>query len=170
MGELRIIAGEHRGRKLKVPKGVRPTGDRTREMLFNWLQMEIVGTRCCDLFAGTGALGLEAKSRGASAVDFVEILAPTANMLKSVINDWKIENATVHNMSAETFVRSADAYDIYFVDAPFDMPVDDILQNLNAKIIYVETASKTAVQVPENYRIDREKILGDVKALLLRRV
>jgi 16S rRNA (guanine966-N2)-methyltransferase len=73
-GRIRIIGGQWRGRKLSVPDsaGLRPTGDRARETLFNWLQAQVPGARCLDLFAGTGALGLEALSRGAASSVFVE--------------------------------------------------------------------------------------------------
>ena len=81
---VRIIAGGWRGRRVNFPDipGLRPTPDRVRETLFNWLQQSIVQTRCLDLFAGSGALGLEALSRGAREVVFVEYAAVAANALK----------------------------------------------------------------------------------------
>src|SRR5688572_24635604 len=73
-GRVRIIGGAWRGRKIRVPSaaGLRPTPDRVRETLFNWLGQDLLGLRCLDLFAGSGALGFEAASRGASAVVLVE--------------------------------------------------------------------------------------------------
>src|SRR5690625_7150734 len=86
-GKIRIISGRWRGRRLKVPglPGLRPSGDRVRETLFNWLQWDIAGARCLDLFAGTGALGLEALSRGAAKVTFVERDAANARSLREAL-------------------------------------------------------------------------------------
>src|SRR5687768_816458 len=92
---LRIIAGAHRGRKLRFTAAadIRPTPDRVRETLFNWLGARVSGARCLDLFAGSGALGLEALSRGAAHVTFVEQDASAAREIASVLNDWSLGNA-----------------------------------------------------------------------------
>ena len=88
---LRIIGGTWRGRKLRFPAaaGIRPTPDRVRETLFNWLRAAIPGARCLDLFAGSGALGLEALSRGADAVTFVEQDASAAAALRALLSQWQ---------------------------------------------------------------------------------
>src|SRR5438552_11893370 len=85
--ELRVIGGRLRGRKWRFPEapGLRPTPDRVRETLFNWLQLRIAGSRCLDLFAGSGALGIEALSRGASQVVFCESNRQVAKELQSTL-------------------------------------------------------------------------------------
>src|SRR5471032_1234840 len=84
LGQLRIIGGQWRSRRFTFPDipGLRPTPDRVRETLFNWLQNDIAGARCLDLFAGSGALGLEALSRGAAEVVFVEQAVPASRVLQ----------------------------------------------------------------------------------------
>src|ERR1051326_8850085 len=91
--ELRIIGGTWRGRRLRFPpqEEIRPTPDRVRETLFNWLGPRVVGARCLDLFAGSGALGLEALSRGASGVVFVEQHAAIVRALGEVIAEGKVQ-------------------------------------------------------------------------------
>ena len=92
---LRIIGGRHRGRRLRFPAGVeiRPTPDRVRETLFNWLQPRIAGARVLDLFAGSGALGLEALSRGAAHVTFVEQDRRAAAAIDAVAREWHEDGA-----------------------------------------------------------------------------
>src|SRR5581483_4346490 len=100
-GRVRIIGGSLRGSKLEVPDvpGLRPTPDRVRETLFNWLMPVIDGARCLDLFAGTGALGIEALSRGAAVVDFVESDARLVALLRANLSRLK-QTAAVHAMNA----------------------------------------------------------------------
>src|SRR6202161_4111233 len=107
MGRVRIIGGSLRGSKLDVldAPGLRPTPDRVRETLFNWLMPVIDGARCLDLFAGTGALGIEALSRGAVRVDFVESDAQLARMLRENLARLK-QTAAVHQSMASRFVES----------------------------------------------------------------
>ncbi|MBV8221698.1 MAG: 16S rRNA (guanine(966)-N(2))-methyltransferase RsmD, partial [Solirubrobacterales bacterium] len=94
---MRIIGGAWRGRKLRfaAEAGIRPTPDRVRETLFNWLGPAIAGARCLDLFAGSGALGLEALSRGAAHVTFVEQDATAARELRSRLDEWRAPDAVV---------------------------------------------------------------------------
>src|SRR3954469_13919277 len=94
---LRIIGGRHRGRRLRFPAGVdiRPTPDRVRETLFNWLQPRIAGARVLDLFAGSGALGLESLSRGAGHVSFVEKDRRAAAAIDAVLRDWQEDAGSV---------------------------------------------------------------------------
>src|SRR5579871_2314377 len=93
---LRIIGGRWRGRKFRFPPlDIRPTPDRVRETLFNWLQSRITGARCLDLYAGSGALGLEALSRGAAAVVFVEQQRAAAKALEALLRDWQATDWTV---------------------------------------------------------------------------
>ncbi len=121
---LRIIGGDWRSRKLKFvdAPGLRPTPDRIRETLFNWLQGKVHGARCLDLFAGSGALGLEALSRGAREVDFVEMNQAVANQLTANLNILKTtaHQATVHQNNALEFLEKLlTPYDIIFLDPPY---------------------------------------------------
>jgi 16S rRNA (guanine966-N2)-methyltransferase len=121
---LRIIAGRHRGRRLRFPAGVdiRPTPDRVRETLFNWLQPRIDRARVFDLFAGSGALGLEALSRGASVVTFVEQDRRAAAAIESIASEWRESAALVVCSDALTWLKreSAASCDIAFLDPPYD--------------------------------------------------
>src|SRR5450432_2048001 len=120
---VRIIGGEWRGRRINFPDipGLRPTPDRVRETLFNWLQQAVAGARCLDLFAGSGALGLEALSRGAKALAFVEQAVPAARALREqLMRLGATSRAQVFEMGAARFLRSAgEPFDIVFLDPPF---------------------------------------------------
>lgn len=120
---LRIIGGEWRSRRIRFPglTGLRPTPDRVRETLFNWLAPEVAGSRCLDLFAGSGALGLEALSRGAASVTFVEREREAADRLRETVNQLAPGRATVLHADALAWLGGeAQAFDIVFVDPPFD--------------------------------------------------
>ncbi|HEX6638450.1 MAG TPA: 16S rRNA (guanine(966)-N(2))-methyltransferase RsmD [Steroidobacteraceae bacterium] len=120
---LRIIGGRHRGRRLRFPAGVeiRPTPDRVRETLFNWLQPRIAGARVLDLFAGSGALGLEALSRGAAEVTFVERDRRAAAAIESLLGEWRETTGTVVRADALSWLStSRTAFDIVFLDPPYD--------------------------------------------------
>jgi 16S rRNA (guanine966-N2)-methyltransferase len=119
---LRIIGGTWRGRKLRFPAAaaIRPTPDRVRETLFNWLQAAIPGAHCLDLFAGSGALGLEALSRGAAQVTFVDQDEAAAAALRALLIEWQAHDAQVVRSDALRFLgRPAQACDIVFLDPPF---------------------------------------------------
>src|SRR6478736_1604905 len=116
-GSVRIIGGSLRRSRLEVPDapGLRPTPDRVRETLFNWLMPVIEGARCLDLFAGTGALGIEALSRGAASVDFVESDPRLADLLRANLARLK-QNARVSRDDAQRFVANTGAhYDVVFL-------------------------------------------------------
>jgi 16S rRNA (guanine966-N2)-methyltransferase len=122
---LRIIAGRHRGRRLRFPAGVeiRPTPDRVRETLFNWLQPRIDQSRVLDLFAGSGALGLEALSRGAALVTFIEKDRRAAAAIEAIASEWQETNARVVCESAIAWLAApatAPPFDIVFLDPPYD--------------------------------------------------
>jgi 16S rRNA (guanine966-N2)-methyltransferase len=122
---LRIVGGRHRGRRLRFPAGVdiRPTPDRVRETLFNWLQPRLDGARVLDLFAGSGALGLEALSRGASRVVFVERDRRAAQAIMSLLSEWREDSAEVVCDDAVSWLaRRGDTapFDIVFLDPPYD--------------------------------------------------
>jgi 16S rRNA (guanine966-N2)-methyltransferase len=121
---LRIIAGHWRGRKFRFPESdLRPTPDRVRETLFNWLRTHVEGARCLDLYAGSGALGLEALSRGAASVVFVEQQRDVANALRDLLQDWGAAGAEVRCAQARDYliarVSEKERFDIVFLDPPF---------------------------------------------------
>ena len=120
--EVRIIGGMWKGRKLSFPatKHLRPTLGRARESLFNWLAADIQDARCLDLFAGSGALGFEALSRGAAEVTFVEQDRKVARVLRANISNVGTTKAQVFTEPAERFLRRHQApWDIVFLDPPF---------------------------------------------------
>ena len=120
--ELRIIGGEWRGRRIRFAArpGIRPTPDRVRETLFNWLAPVVQGSLCLDLFAGSGALGLEALSRGASSATFVESDRSTAERLRDTIVTLGAEHATVVQAEALRWLDGPpQRFDLVFLDPPF---------------------------------------------------
>jgi 16S rRNA (guanine966-N2)-methyltransferase len=120
---LRIIGGTWRGRRLRFPpaQDIRPTPDRVRETLFNWLAARVPGSGCLDLFAGSGALGLEALSRGAARLTFVECDPGAAAGIAARLDEWGAHGARVENVDARRFLerRPAEPFDIVFLDPPF---------------------------------------------------
>ena len=146
---LRIIAGTWRGRPLSFPAGtsVRPTPDRVRETLFNWLGARIEGARCLDLYAGTGMLGLEALSRGARDVSFVERNRKLARHLGEQLG-MLAGNGRVVCEEVEAFIRRRPElpFDFVFVDPPYVTPVEPVIGALAPfmapdALIYVERAA-----------------------------
>ncbi len=119
---IRIIGGRHRGRKLRFADspGLRPTGERMRETLFNWLQPLLAGARCLDLFAGSGALGLEAASRGAGEVVLVDRARQVVRQLRENVELLGMDNAEVVQADGIQWLNaSARPFDIVFLDPPF---------------------------------------------------
>jgi 16S rRNA (guanine966-N2)-methyltransferase len=179
-GKLRIIGGSLRGSRIAVPDmpGLRPTPDRVRETLFNWLAPIIAGARCLDLFAGTGALGIEALSRGAAQVDFVEADARLADLLRTNLGRLR-QDARVHAADAQRFLEQGDErYDVVFLDPPFAANLwGDAARALEthgrlreAAWIYVESPANAALELPQNWTPHREGRAGDVRYALYRRV
>lgn len=179
--QIRIVAGTWRGRKIPVldSDGLRPTGDRVRETLFNWLQLDIPGSHCLDLFAGSGALGLEAASRGAASVQLVESSASVAAQLKRTMSDLGAsDSVSLWVETAQQFLEnSTSTFDVVFVDPPFDKELHRVVLQalvdgcLNADaLIYVEcpTAQRDHVlDLPEGLQVAKEKRFGEVSAILL---
>ena len=170
--QLRIIAGSWRGRKLSFleREGLRPTTDRVRETLFNWLQMDLPGSRCLDLFAGSGALGLEAASRGASKVVMVDSDKETVNMLKKNIDLLSASQVEAVCADALRFLQSCDfMFDVVFIDPPYRMDViaeccewleSGQCLSEHAKI-YIECgASKNLKGLPVNWQCLKRKAAG----------
>ena len=181
-GSVRIIGGTWRGRKLPVRDlpGLRPSGDRCRETLFNWLQADIHGAVCVDLFAGSGALGLEAASRGAAEVILVEKLSVAAQDLRGVLLVLEADQVTVVEANAMQWLgsRPAHSLDIAFVDPPFGLHLETRALELirdgdcirPGGFIYIEIARDAAVPAPgPGWETAREKIMGDVRLLLLKK-
>lgn len=121
-GRFRIIGGEWRGRRLPVPPDaeVRPTPDRVRETLFNWLAPVIAGARCLDLYAGSGALGLEALSRGAARVVFVDRAPPVSRHIDASLETLKSSRGETVSMEAMRYLDGpAMPFDLVFLDPPY---------------------------------------------------
>jgi 16S rRNA (guanine966-N2)-methyltransferase len=159
---LRIIAGEFKGRRLKVPTGrtVRPTGERVREAWFSILQGSIPGARVLDLFAGSGALGFEALSRGAVAVDFVETQRASLTVLKANSELLKVEDrVTIHRTDAVRFAERLQPaqYDVAFADPPYAGEEAQQLAalfraNSFARVFSIEHAADRAIEGDDTRR------------------
>ncbi|TCV94120.1 16S rRNA m(2)G-966 methyltransferase [Luteibacter rhizovicinus] len=181
LGRIRIIGGNLRNSRLEVPDvpGLRPTPERVRETLFNWLHPIIDGAHCLDLYAGTGALGIEALSRGASAVRFVERDPRLAASLKANLARLKVVNPDVAVDDASRLVSGAPAqpFDVVFLDPPFALeawaPIAGQLERggwLTAHAwIYVEKPRHASIEVPANWLPHREGAAGEVAYTLYRR-
>ena len=171
---LRIIGGSWRGRKLRFPQGpdIRPTPDRVRETLFNWLGGRVSGARCLDLFAGSGALGLEALSRGAAHVTFIEHDPRAARELGAHLAEWGAAGARVECQDALAFLRGTGSpFDIAFLDPPFASGLlGSAAQLLSARgwlnqraRVYVECAAGAgAPQLPATLVVLKSKRAGEV--------
>jgi 16S rRNA (guanine966-N2)-methyltransferase len=171
---LRIIGGSWRGRKLRFPAAalIRPTPDRVRETLFNWLGARVAGARCLDLFAGSGALGLEALSRGAAEVTFVEQHAAAARELRARLAEWGGGNAQVVRSDARRFLAGAPRrYELVFLDPPFaSQLLGEAARLLEARgwlapgaLIYVECAARgPPPRLPEGWTPLKGKRAGEV--------
>jgi 16S rRNA (guanine966-N2)-methyltransferase len=174
--QLRIIGGQWRSRKLPIPEvdGLRPSSDRLRETLFNWLAPDIHGARSIDMFAGTGALGLEALSRGAHSCHFIELDRGAALQLEQNLKLLKAQNATIFRGDALSW-RGQERYDIAFLDPPFakdlwqraSQHIDSLLEN--DALIYVESPSDAALELPSHWREYKSTKAGNVKAQLFER-
>lgn len=125
-GTVRIIGGKWRGRRLRFPAvpGLRPTADRRRETLFNWLAPDIEGANCLDLFAGSGALGFEAASRGAGHVVLVESSRQASRALMENRQALGADIVAIEVTTAERYLSGAPTgpFDIVFIDPPFARP------------------------------------------------
>jgi len=180
--QVRIIAGQWRSRKINFPEvvGLRPSSDRVRETLFNWLMNEISGAHCLDLFAGSGILGLEALSRGAARVVAVDESALVIKALR--------QNAVILATNKLQCVQAAwpavikqlkEPFDIVFLDPPFGQGliegccaslVENNLLNSNAWIYVEMEVAAVLPKFPENWELFREMKTQQVRVLLFRRV
>jgi 16S rRNA (guanine966-N2)-methyltransferase len=170
-----------RGRKLRFPPSpeIRPTPDRVRETLFNWLGSRLPGARCLDLFAGSGALGLESLSRGAAHVTFVERDAAAARELRARLSEWGATGADVEQGDALRFLGGAGRpFDVAFLDPPFESDfltsAADRLESggwlAPGALIYVECAARNGLPpLPPTWTTTKAKQAGEVGYHLLTR-
>jgi len=178
---LRIIGGEWRGRKIHFPPvaAIRPTPDRVRETLFNWLQSAVAGRRCLDLYAGSGALGLEALSRGAREVVFVDLEPAVSRHLVATLQMLGCDRGRVVRSDARSFLAgAAEPFDIIFLDPPFNEPVlAEVCRRIEGSgwlapggLVYLEApASAGAPELPDGWSLLKSKRAGEVGYHLARR-
>lgn len=178
---VRIIGGDWRGRRLQVADvpGLRPTGDRGRETLFNWLQPWVPAADCIDLFAGTGALGFEAASRGAASVMMIEKDTRAVEVLRQSIEQLHATQVKLVSGGAMTLIEDlkADSFDLAFVDPPFDSNLGGlVLERLDkcgcirrGGFVYVESPASKMIPAPEGWSVWRDQQIGEVRMQLFRR-
>ncbi len=179
--EVRIIGGQWRSRRLRFPDvlGLRPTPDRVRETLFNWLQGEIEGARCLDLYAGSGALGFEAASRGAASVVEVEKNSKVCSALKQNCAALQANQIEVVQAEVRRFLTGpARAFQMVFLDPPFRcgyiVPSCELLDRrgwlADNAWIYLEAEAELPLDdLPPTWSTVRSKRAGDVAYHLCRR-
>ena len=179
-GKVRITSGEWKNRNLEVPDidGLRPTSERVRETLFNWLMPSIHKSVCLDLFAGSGSLGFEALSRGARHCTFVEKSKLAFRQIKTTRTSLNAVNSEVHNCDAIDFLSSVHNhnFNLVFLDPPFS---DDYLISSIESIheyqlvsrggyIYIEfNKNNDLFDLPDNWSVIRKKIYGNVCFILI---
>ncbi len=172
-GVLRIIGGAWRGRKINfIPHpSLRPSGDRVRETLFNCLGQQMTGKYCLDLFAGSGVLGLEAGSRGATAVTFVEKNRQSAELIRQTTVVLKAPQLRVITTTAEKFIATnKEKFDIIFLDPPFSeycftdawLKLFKAVEHLTAANGRIYAESGTEIPQPSGWRVDHERTHGAV--------
>lgn len=172
-GNIRIIAGKHRGRKLPVlmADGLRPTTDRVKETVFNWLMPYVQHSECLDCFAGSGGLGFEALSRGAESVTLIELNKAAAKQLQQNKALLNANNVTVENTDILKYLaNSTKKFSLVFLDPPFRKGlIKETTQLLNEKalapdaLIYVEMENEVGTDdIPDNWQLLKEKTAGQV--------
>ena len=180
-GQIRIIAGDWRGRKLPVADlpGLRPTSDRVRETVFNWLAPYLPGARILDCFSGTGALSLEALSRGAKEAVMLEMATPAVKTLKSNLALLKADNGLVIGTNTLQFLSkpSSEPFDVIFLDPPFRQGMLEetcrLLQDNGylheQTILYIEVEKElNPLPVPQSWQLLKSKQAGQVSFNLMR--
>jgi len=179
-GSIRIIGGSHRGRKLPVlnAEGLRPTTDRTKETLFNWLMMDVQGAHCLDCFAGAGSLGFEALSRGAKSVTFMELDKLASKQLQANATLLKYDQESARVLQGNTLdllKRDQMKVDIVFIDPPFQQNlVQPCIELIHAQElvksgskIYIEReVNGNLMQLPDSWRLIKDKSTQQVSAQL----
>jgi len=177
-GLLRIVGGQWRGRKLEfsAADGLRPTADRIRETLFNWLASDLHGAHCLDLFSGSGALGLEALSRGAASCLLVEQARQARIDISAHLATLDAPHGECLEIDAFELLQRGPghraAIDIVFMDPPFGHgllePAGTLLEQkgwlAEGALIYVESSRREPAPVlPDNWQLHRDKTAGDVR-------
>ena len=179
-GTVRIIGGQHKGRRLHFTDqngDLRPTGDRLRETLFNWLQFDLRERRVLDLFAGSGVLAAEALSRGAHSATVVEKKRPRCDDLKKQLKPIFAERIRVQCADAMKWLEreGQGPFDLVFVDPPYDTGLQSVVCErlhmrgllLPGAFVYVESRAHGAVPVvPMHWHLIKDKETGDVRAQL----
>ncbi len=179
-GQLRIIGGEWRSRRLPVADlpELRPTSDRVRETIFNWLTPYVSGARILDCFSGTGALSLEALSRGASSATMLEFAAPAVKVLRENLSSLKTDKADVIQTDSLKWLqqKTDQAFDLIFLDPPFRKDfLKDICSLLNENgyvdentLIYIEVEKELSpLPVPGDWSVMKSKTAGQLSYHLL---
>lgn len=172
-GRVRVIGGSLRRRVLEVPEhqGLRPTGDRVRETLFNWLQFTLAGRRVLDAFAGSGILGIEALSRGAESAVFIDNNKNVCQHLEEQLKTFKLAHAWVRCADSYHLPPFAQAFDLIFIDPPFaDGRLQESLQQFCRPawlrpngLIYIESQQPlNTLHIPEPFVCVKEKKAGAV--------
>tara|TARA_Y100000996_G_scaffold369044_1_gene315779 strand:+ start:265 stop:822 length:558 start_codon:yes stop_codon:yes gene_type:complete len=178
---IRITGGNLKGKKIPFDfkSSLRPTSSKLREVLFNWLQFEIEGLQCLDVFAGTGSLGIEALSRGAKKLIFIESNKKNYSILKKSIFELGLKDfSMILFKNGFLWIRenNLSEIDLIFLDPPFNQEYEkkvlEILhkdKNLKSSCkIYIEFSKFTNIDIPSSFKIYKEKTIGDVRALLLK--
>lgn len=186
-GFVRIIAGKWRGRRLPVlaGKNLRPTPDRVRETLFNWLASHIAGARCLDLFAGSGSLGMEALSRGAVSVTLVDQSQEVVTHLQALMQkftsdqDHAMQSARIYRATVPKELQfEENPYDVVFIDPPYQAELllicCDYLEKNSflapSALIYLESGREIDESLlPSNWKIIKSKKAGQVFYALAKR-
>jgi len=178
---LRIIGGAWRGRKIQFPpvEAIRPTPDRVRETVFNWLQQDVAGAHCLDLYAGSGALGLEALSRGAAQVLFVDVDPAVCRHLSQTLAQLCCDRGQVACADAARYLEGVPRpFDIAFLDPPFaGHGLADTCRRLDKRgwlrrggLAYLEAPAMAGVpELPAGWTLLRSKRAGEVGYHLARR-
>jgi len=177
--KVRVIAGQFRGRVVSFIDydSLRPTPDRVRETLFNWLQFDIVDSKCLDLFSGSGVLAIEAASRGAQQVLAVEKAVPVVAEIERQLGLIGADVVTVTRQSVLDFlqVRGQEKYNIVFIDPPYDLPIlNQVFEYLtrydwlekNAKIYFEANYELLEDDLPQQWKIIKAKKAGQVNYYL----
>ncbi len=180
-GSVRIIAGKYRGRKLPVlmADGLRPTTDRVKETVFNWLAPYLFEANCLDCFAGSGSLGFEALSRGANSTLFFELNKQVSEQITANIGLLNASTAQLKNGSClQLLAKESQQFDVVFIDPPFRQGLVTATATLleaehrltSDAVIYVEAeAELNQLDIPANWQLLKEKVAGQVAYRLYQR-
>lgn len=171
--KIRIIAGRHRGRRITVPdlEGLRPSPDRVRETVFNWLQFDLPGANVLDAFAGSGVMGLESLSRGAASVLFTDSNPVAAEHIRALLAQWRENHGHVRCIDSLSLSESPARYDLIFLDPPFaanlhQKAIDKFCNTRWLKphgYLYLEQQANQALpQLPQGYMWHRRSHAGQL--------